>query len=297
MSKILHNQLPGFCLLLLSVSAQVSAGYYGDGAFVDADLGLRYESNLSRANDGRDIEEDMVAALSAGAGYLKTLNGNSQLLISAYLAHERFAEFKDLNNIAVNTAIVYTIQPKPGYTAPWYELGVNVTTLKFNKSNIRDGHILRGKLSAGKRLSDRITSTVAYAYSKRYSDAKVFDTQNHEIDFSLLYSLTSRSKLFANYSAHIGETVSTSTPNAGILAIATSVAPDDVFSPGLGPGCNLRRCAYRLDTLSHFFEAGMEVNINQLLSLDFSSRYFIVDADNWPAYKGWVYRAGLFMRF
>lgn len=115
-----------------------AAGYYGDGAYFDADLGIRYEDNLSRANQGTDIEEDMVTALSAGAGYLKNLNEKSQLLISAYLAHERFAEFKDLNNVAVNGSIVYTLQPWPGYTQPWFTLSANISRQEFNRSDIRD---------------------------------------------------------------------------------------------------------------------------------------------------------------
>ena len=137
--------------------AVAAAGYYGDGAYVDADLGIRYESNLSRANNGADIEEDMVTALSAGAGYLKKLDNNSQLLISAYLAHERFAEFRDLNNVAVNVSIVYTIQPQAGYTQPWYTLSVDVAKQQFDQSDIRDSLFVSTRFTAGKRLTDRIT--------------------------------------------------------------------------------------------------------------------------------------------
>ena len=171
----------GLWVLLLALSSHShAAGYYGGGGYVDADIGLRYESNLSRANEGKDIEEDMVTALSAGAGYLKILDDSSQLLISAYLAHERFAEFKDLNNVAINTAMVYTIQPHRAYTDPWYKFSADVSRRQFTESNIRDSYIVSAAAGAGKRVTDRIIAEIGYRFEHRMSDAEVFDTDNHE---------------------------------------------------------------------------------------------------------------------
>ena len=284
--------------IVITYSVSLYAGsYYGDGRYIDADLAVRYESNLSRSNDGTDIEEDMVTALSAGAGYLKTLNNNSQLLISAYLAHERFAEFNDLNNIAVNASIVYTLQPKTGYTAPWYEISLNVTGLKFNKSNIRDSVIFTGKASAGKRFSDRIIGKLSYEYEQRDSDAQVFDTKKHDLSLNLIYAYSPRTSLFGTYNFSLGDAVSTATPNSTIRAAAERVAPDDVFTTGLGPGCANRRCAYRLDAIGHHLETGLEIALTQSLSLDISTRYFIIDGNGLAAYKGWIYRAGMYFQY
>lgn len=288
----------GLWVLLLALSSHShAAGYYGGGGYVDADIGLRYESNLSRANEGKDIEEDMVTALSAGAGYLKILDDSSQLLISAYLAHERFAEFKDLNNVAINTAMVYTIQPHRAYTDPWYKFSADVSRRQFTESNIRDSYIVSAVAGAGKRVTDRIIAEIGYRFEHRMSDAEVFDTDNHELEALLVYSYSSGVSLFGNYTLQIGEAVSTATPNPTILAASESVAPDDEFAPGLGPGCVNRRCAYRLDAIGHYLEAGVEVSLNQKLTLDLSGRYFIVDGDGLGAYKGWIYRAGLYIQF
>lgn len=293
----LYSRFLHLALLLFVPHAVFAASYYGDGGYVDADLGVRYESNLSRANNDSDIEEDMVTALSAGAGYLKGLDEKSQLLISAYLAHENFAEFKDLNNTAVNAVIVYTIQPKAGYTQPWYELSVDIAKQKYNKSNIRDSVIVNAKLAVGKRLTDRIVAKFAYNYEHRGSDADVFDTDNHEVDLALLYSYSPTISFFGNYSLRLGEVVSTATPNPAIIAAAERVAADDVFAPGFGPGCANRRCAYRLDALSHIFETGVELSLTRLVSLDLSGRYFFVDGNDLDAYKGWIYSASLYLQF
>jgi len=293
-----HLKPIAFIAIVLAYSVSAFAGsYYGDGRYIDADLGARYESNLSRSNDGADIEEDMVTALSAGAGYLKTLNNNSQLLISAYLAHEHFAEFKDLNNIAVNASIVYTLQPKAGYTEPWYEISMNVAALKFNKSNIRDSVIFTGKASIGKRFSDRIVGKINYKYEQRDSDSLVFDTKKHDASLNLIYAYSPRTSFFGTYNFSIGDVVSTATPNPTILAASERVAPDDVFAAGFGPGCVNRRCAYRLDAIGHHFETGLEIALTQSLSLDISSQYFIVDGKGLEAYKGWVYRAGMYFQY
>lgn len=293
----LYSRFLPVALLLIAPHAVFAVSYYGDGGYVDADLGIRYESNLSRASSDSDIEEDMVTALSAGAGYLKKLDEKSQLLISAYLAHEHFAEFKGLNNIAVNAAIVYTSQPQAGYTKPWYELAVEIAKQKFNKSNIRDSVRVKARLAAGKRLTDRIVAKFAYDYEHRYSDAAVFDTDDHEINLGLTYSYSPNIAFFGDYGLHLGEVVSTSTPNPTIKAAAERVGADDVFAPGFGSGCDNRRCAYRLDALSHIFETGVELRLTRLASLDLSGRYFIVDGDGVDAYKGWIYRAGLYLQY
>lgn len=129
------------------------------------------------------------------------------------------------------------------------------------------------------------------------SDAEVFDTDNHELEALLVYSYSPGVSLFGNYTLQIGEAVSTARPNPTILAASKSVAPDDVFSPDPGSGCVNRRCAYRLDAIGHFLEAGVEVSLNQMLTLDLSGRYFIVDGDGLEAYRGWIYRAGLYIQF
>ncbi len=286
--------LPAFLFVL---QTSFAAGYYDDGPYVDADVSVRYEDNLSRANRGADIEEDMVTAFSVGAGYLKKLDDKSQLLASAYLVHERFSEFSDLNNFAVNAGINYTLQPKPGYTSPWYELSVNLAKLQFKESDIRDSYVLNTKLAAGKRFTDRIISKLAYSYERRYSDGDVFNTDTHALDLSFIYSYSKSVAIFGNYKAMLGEVVSTARANQVILAASERVSPDDVFAAGVGPGCANRRCAYRLDAVSQHFEAGLEIRLNQLASFDLSSRYFLVDANKLEAYKGWVYGASIYLQY
>ena len=294
------RSIPGIicgALLLLGSQALTAAGYYGAGAYFDAEIDLRYDSNLSRSNASNDIEEDMITALSAGAAYMKPLNEKSQLMISAYLAAEHFAEFKDLNNVSANTSIVYTIQPQRSYASPFYRLSGSIAWLDVNESRIRDGYIMRAGAGMTKRLGQDFLLELDYHFQHRVSDGQVFDNDRHELKAQLIYRYSSAVSLFANYDLHIGEVVSTATPTPTIRAAATSIAPDDVFSPGLGPGCMNRRCAYRLDAIGHFFESGMEFGLNDLLSLNLSGQYFIVDGDGLEAYRGWVYRAGLYMQF
>lgn len=288
--------MAGACGLLTCLGLH-AAGYYGDGVYVDADINLRYDSNLGRSGAATDIEEDMITALSAGAGYMKTLGGNSQLLISAYLAHENFAEFKDLNNVAVNADIVYTIQPSKGYTSPWYQASAGVTAFKFNKSQIRDGYIVSAGLGMGKRFTDRIQVRADYNYRHRRSDARVFDNARHDLKGQVIYSWRRGLSLFAAYDLQIGDVVSTATPNPAIIAAAETMAPDDVFTPIGGPGCMNRRCAYRLDAVAHIFELGLEKIINNYASVDLSTSRFIVNGEGVDSYRGWIYRAGLYLRF
>ena len=148
-----------------------------------------------------------------------------------------------------------------------------------------------------KRLSQQLIMNLDYHFQRRISEGEVFDTDRHELRAQLIYAYSPEVSLFANYDLHIGEVVSTATPTASIRAAASSIAPDDVYTSGTGPGCTNRRCAYRLDSIGHFFETGMEMELNQLLSLNLSGRYFVVDGKGVEAYRGWLYRAGLYMQF
>jgi len=295
----MRNILFRISLLLFSLFpiASSSASYYGSGAYGDVGIGLRYDSNLSRAQTEHDRKEDFINNFNARYGYQKVLSQNSLLNISADVAYEKMGEFKALNNLQLGGAASYYYQPVPGYFNPWFELTFSLNHLKFNKSKIRDSVILDSSLKVAKRFTHKLNGSLAYTYNERYSSEKVFDLVNHVISSDVEYSYSRSLTLFAGYKIEFGEVVSTAIPNAKIIAASESVAPDDVFSSGIGSSCMNRRCAYRLDATSHKLNAGMYMNPGESVEIELATQYHYSDAAGDNRYQGLIYYASFWYAY
>lgn len=164
-----------------------SASYYGNGAYGDVGTGLRYDSNLSRAQTENDRKEAFINNFNARYGYQKVLSKNSLVNLSADIVYERINEYKTLNNLQLGGSARYYFQPVPGYFSPWFEATLRLSHLKFNESKIRDSIILGSSLKVGKRFTNKLSGSFAYKYNERYSDEKVFDLANHIISSDIEY--------------------------------------------------------------------------------------------------------------
>jgi hypothetical protein len=287
----------GYFAMLLFPLNVYCASYYGNGAYGDIGVGLRYDSNLSRAQIENDRKEDFINSFSAQYGYQKVLSERSLLNVSAEIIYERMNEYTRLNNVQFGGAANYYFQPVSGFFKPWYQASLGLNRVKFNKSNIRDSFFLDASLEAGKRFTHKLNATIAYTYSERFSDEKVFDLVNHGISTNLEYQHSRTLIFFAAYKIQSGDVVSTATPNAKIRAAAETVAPDDAFSHGIGPGCLNRRCAYRLDATSHLLNAGINKTIGQNATIELATQYHHSDADGGNRYQGLIYHANVWYAF
>jgi hypothetical protein len=286
--------LPLFILVPITTH---SASYYGSGSYGDIGFGVRYDSNLSRAQMESDRKEDFINNFNARYGYQKVLSQNSLFNISADIAYERMAQFKDLNNIQLGGSASYYYQPSLGYFNPWYEATLRLNHLKFNNSKIRDSLILDSSLKVGKRFTNKLSGFLAYTYNERYSDENVFDLTNHIISSEIEYGYTRSLIFFAGYKLEFGEVVSTAIPNAKIRVASESIAPDDVFSAGIGPGCLNRRCAYRLDATSHKLNAGVNMSLGESSEIELATQYHHSDAAGGNRYQGLIYNASFWYAY
>jgi hypothetical protein len=295
----MRNPIIKLILLFLSLVpiTAYSASYYGDGAYGDIGVGLRYDSNLSRAQTESDRKEDFINNFNARYGYQKVLSQNSLLNISADIAYERLGEYKALNNFQFGGTARYFYQPNIGYFNPWFEVSLNLKQIKFNKSKIRDSIILDSSMKLGKRFTNKINGSITYAYNERYSEGNVFDLANHSVSLEVDYDYSRNVTFFTGYKVEFGEVVSTAIPNAKIIAATESVAPDDVFSAGLGPGCMNRRCAYRLDATSHNLNAGMNMLLGESAEIELATQFHHSDASGGNRYQGLIYYASFWYAY
>lgn len=284
-------------LMSLVPITSFAASYYGSAVYSDIGAGIRYDSNVGRSQQASDRKEDFITNINARLGYQRVLSQNSLFNISSDIAFERMAEFKALNNLQLGVTASYYTQPVTGFFQPWAEAKLRLSHLNFNKSKIREGFIVDASVKVGKRLTNKTSAWIAYHYNERYSDEKVFDLVNHVIETDIEYRYSREISLFAGYNVNFGEVVSTAIPNANIIAVAESVAADDVFFTGLGPGCANRRCAYRLDATSHKLNAGINMNVGDSAELELATQYHHTNAKGDNRYQGLIYHASVWYAF
>ena len=287
----------GLVLLVLFCNTSQAASYYGGGSYGDVGVGIRYDDNVSRAQDDPDIKDDWITSFNASFVNQTLLNPESLLGFTVQAQYERMDEFKSLDNVSVSLTADYLYQPQAGYFSPWYEASVGISRIIFDNSTIRDSELLDLSVSVGKRLTTKFIGTLAYQYEQRFSERKVFDLVNHKVIADGEYQVMSNGVFYANYQASFGESVSTATPNSRIVDAAEAVAPDDVFSAGLGPGCMNRRCAYRLDSTTHQFSTGFNFEILNNFELDVATNYYYIDATGDNHYDGFIHRANIWYLF
>ena len=287
-------------LLLMSIIVPTTSRadyYYGEGSYGDVSYGLHYDDNVSRAQNQADIENDFISKLAVRYGDQAIINHRSLFSFYGDLAYHHSHDFNKLSNLEIAATGNYIYQVDTGFFSPWIETSVRISRKQFQDSDIRDSYFLLTSAKIGKRVFDNVSASAGYQYEQRFSRRKVFDLSNHNLLADLEYTLTDNSLLYTTYKISVGDKVSTATPNARIIAAANQVAPDDVFSPGLGPGCMNRRCAYQLDGISQQVSTGINFNILDRFDIDLSGSYHYTDADGDNRYRGFVYGAGLWLVF
>ncbi len=62
---------------LIHTSQTYAAGYYGSGSYADIAAGIRYDDNVSRAQNDSDIKDDFIADLVARYSIQTNINSRN----------------------------------------------------------------------------------------------------------------------------------------------------------------------------------------------------------------------------
>jgi hypothetical protein len=260
-----------------------------DATHVDAELSLRRDNNVSRAEASADIQPDTIAGLDVNASRSMMLNANSGLLWRGGLKLAEYSRFDDLSHLDLSVGATYRIQPVAAYTAPWFELGVGAERQQFMGSSIRDGNVLTLDLGMGKRFTDRLRGRVGAGWERRYADDnEVFDWQRLKMQVTADFKLTPAVVVYGNASRAYGDQVFTATPAPAFRTAAKAIVDDTAFGA---------RRAYRLNAVADVLELGGSFSLNSHNTLDVGYRYFQIDADGGHSYDGSEIRASWLYRF
>ena len=206
-----------------------------------AGLELRFDSNISRGELGRDRKPDtaLIASASGGAGYQLTDNG--RLSMTYTLSGSAYHRFEGLSNLKAGLELAYRWKFGLGPYTPSLRMGVSASRLEF-RDNARDGWQFGWQLTFAKRLSERLGMQLEYGQLKRIADhtdprllptmpADVFDLFSRRLGVSGDYLLTPHYVLAAGFTLHRGDIVSTTLRNLPVFLASKAIALDEVFGP------------------------------------------------------------------
>ncbi|MFM9912135.1 MAG: hypothetical protein ACKVN9_01195 [Methylophilaceae bacterium] len=256
--------------------------------YVDAELSLMHDSNVSRAEASSDIKSDNILALDLSASRSFILSANSGVLLRANAELAEFQHFDDISHVDFGVSALYRIQPVVAYTAPWLEAGIGLQRQNFMGSDIRDGNLLMLDIGIGKRFTDKLRVHGGIGWERRYADDNaVFEWHRLQASASADFKFSPTITLYTKLSRAYGDQVFTATPAPAFLNAAKAIINDPAFGA---------RRAYRLNAVATVLELGSSFNLNPNNTLDVGLRYFQIDADGSHSYDGaelrmsWLYR-------
>ena len=295
----------GVSTIVLGLGAMV--GLTASGAalaaspIVDVDASIEYDDNLSRAEAGKDIQQDVIVTVGTAATKQVPIGERSGLVLRGHVGAQGFADFEKLNNVSMDGFVDYRIKPGSGYADPWYSLGSGLSFRQHRGSKIRDAVEMRVRAAIGQRFNEAWAIKGGYLFdARRAFDGEAFDNRGHRLFADLRYALSTRTATYATYSVRRGEVVSVARPNPKVSSAAAEVIePDDAFGLGCGPAAAgpLGTCAYRLDATVHRAEIGIDYALGRTTSFDVHARYFETRGDGGNHYDGLLVGSSLLVRF
>ncbi|MCE9633963.1 MAG: DUF2860 domain-containing protein [Methylophilales bacterium] len=259
-----------------------------DASHIEAELSLRHDSNVSRAEASDDISSDNILAMDINVSRSFILSPNSGVLLRAETALAEFKHFDDISHVDLGVSALYRIQPIVGYTSPWFDAGISAQRLNFMGSDIRNGNVLALDAGIGQRFTDKLRAHGGITLERRYADDNdVFDWQRLKVSIAADFKYSPAITFYTNLSRTYGDQVFTATPTPAFLNAAKAVMNDSAFGA---------RRAYRLNAVADMLELGSSFSLNPSNTLDVGLRYFQIDAEGSHSYDGtevrmsWLYR-------
>lgn len=255
------------------------------------DVSIAHDDNIRRAQNEVDIRADNILNLTLNAKAGKSLGRFSLLTYGGSISAEKFATFKELDNLSFNANVRYRFSFASGFTSPIYTIGFKVGGIASDKV-ARDSTVYSANLGLNKWITNSINMSLGLDHKQRESRSRVFDTVENRLFANFDISLSKKSLLYSTYTYIVGDIVSSATPTLAIINASEVIEPDDAFG-----GIRTNQFAYRLDSDTQVITLGYNQIISAKTSLDFSYRYVKTESEGNIEYDRSIFRASLLGRF
>lgn len=296
MKKLVRPFTTCFALLCL-LPGPVNAAGYGTGWYGEIQTSIAHEDNIARTYLN-DEETDVISSLSLGGGYATGVGTTGQIVFSGYFVSNHYRDTDALNNLGVALGVDYTFQPRVSYSAPWYNISVQVIDRNFKDSEPREGLLVLTELASHKRLTTTLTGHLGLRHNEVVFNGKssaqedndaAFDVSSYEVFVGLDHVFRNGLAMFGEYSYRSGDIVTTVSGGLRNDREYEAETVDEVFSPGCNAVCSY---AYRQDGKTNLFKIGIAYPFRSF-NLDLSANYFDAEGDNGRSYEDLLLRLGL----
>jgi 3',5'-cyclic AMP phosphodiesterase CpdA len=228
--------------------------------FIDVDVSLNHDSNLTRAFLSSDRYADVSIDTNVAAGRFFQLQPGRSVTLYGLVSASRFDDIDGLNSFGAGAGASY--QHKFGLGAYAPSLSATVEALRHDsRGRTRDRDLVELALSYNKRLSPvwSVMAGIGHTHSEGRHDgaryASIYSAKNDILDFdeqsifaSIDYAFADQSLLTLGYTWVDGYTLSSAlAPNPRLLAIARALTVDPAITAP--PGRN--QVVYTLKSSAH----------------------------------------------
>jgi hypothetical protein len=266
---------------------------HADAAWIaDVEAGLVHEDNVNLAEMERDTRSDTALGTSVSAGALGHVGNYGAVSLTGDALGAGYTRFSGLSNLQLGATAAFRAKFGLGAAAPWVRVSGSAARLEY-RDDVRDGWRYRLATGAGKRLGERWSVRVEYAYERRTADHEiavtprlpgdVFDQTSHTLSVRADYLHSEAIAVFAGYALRLGDVASTTPRNAAIFAASSAVTADPTFGPDA--------LAYRIDATTHLLGAGLSFALGDRSSFNLGYERQIGLGNGGVDYSNNVFRA------
>jgi hypothetical protein len=181
--------------LLLSMGPLLCSGAYAVAPDTQFDIGILFDDNVTRANDGGTRLADRSYSVNLSQPAIFPIAEHQRVVLTGSLDGEMFERNTGLNRLsgAVHGELQYRSSAEFG--TPTFGLFAKVAADQY-QSYLRDGFRYAAGVSLRQTLTDRIRLFGTVAHNERTGNNAVFDNRDNAARIDLDYSLGSAGTIY-----------------------------------------------------------------------------------------------------
>jgi hypothetical protein len=226
---------------------------------IGTEASVRHDDNVGNAENADDIVADTIVAARLSLFQSFAVAESYSFTVAGDLSGEHFNRLDGLNNASVDASFALKKKWGLGAFAPWARATLSVARSHYD-DNYRSAWIYRAALASGRRIDERWNVWIDYAFERNTAinrlpevtpglSSDVFGGNNHNLAFTVQYSLIDTVALAIAAQARSGDVVSTTSPGAQVYYASRAVAEDETFGS--------EYYAYKLRGTSYGFRVGI----------------------------------------
>ena len=218
-------------VVLASAAAAQDAPAPSVLAGVQTELGVTYDTNVTRARLSSDILSDEFFSLQLSKDWIVPIAAQSRVTLTGVAGGDAFVHYSGLSRAFAEGQANIDYRTSGEFDAVTFGAFVRVGGDAY-KSLLRSGYRLATGLTAQAALTDRINLLGAVGYDERRAESDVFSGRNTSVRLNLDYAATDRDTLYLGADYRRGDVVSSGRASLENIDTAKVLVPDDAFPGG-----------------------------------------------------------------